>query len=343
MLIVVISCSWSRAINMKLCLNLSTDEFLRNFQMHCFEFGVPASCITDLGTQLTASANLITDYLKDSDSKKFFEEQGINKISFDQYFKGCSKLGSMVEICVKLTKRLIYGSIKNNIVSIRDFEFLLSQVAHIVNRRPIAFKDSLRDSEDPSVPDPITPELLIRGYDLVSINVVPHLHDFDYNDPDFDHPSLKVKDSYSKLRRVRSNLKQIYHSEFIGELIGHSVSEKDKYKPVKHKLIDKGTIVLLKEDFTKPQNYPMGIVKNIVKNDMCEVTAAVIRKGSNREIVKRHSSTLIPLLETNNVDFNSENESEDRSDKNISSSKPKRKAAIKSAELTKQILVDNFN
>ena len=107
MLIVVISCSWSRAINMKLCLNLSTDEFLRNFQMHCFEFGVPASCITDLGTQLTAAANLITDYLKDSDSKKFFEEQGISKISFDQYFKGCSKQGSMVEICVKLTKRPI--------------------------------------------------------------------------------------------------------------------------------------------------------------------------------------------------------------------------------------------
>ena len=135
----------------------------------------------------------------------------------------------------------------------------------------------------------------------------------------------------------------MYHSEFIGELIGHSVSEKDRFKPVEHNLISKGTIVLLKEDFTKPYNFPMWIVKDIIKNEMGEVTAAVIRKGSNREIVKRHSSTLIPLLDSN-LDFNSEPDSNSHSvpDVNISHSTPrvKRKAAIKSTALTRQILND---
>ena len=70
--------------------------------------------------------------------------------------------GSLVEVCVKLVKRLIYGSIRNNVPSYFDFDFLVCQVVYLVNRRPIAFKEALRDN-DAEVPDPITPELLIRG------------------------------------------------------------------------------------------------------------------------------------------------------------------------------------
>ena len=156
---------------------------------------------------------------------------------------------------------------------------------------------------------------------------------------EFDHPSLIVKSNFDKLNKVRSNLKEIYHKEFIGSLISHSVSDKDRFKPVKHNLINKGTIVLLKEDFTKPHNFPMGIVKDIVVNDLGEVTAAIIRKGSNREIVKRHSSTLIPLLDSE-IDFNSEDNSVPKANIANESGRIKRKAAIKSADLTRQILND---
>ena len=59
------TCMWSRAINLKLSLNLTTKEFLRSFQLHCFDFGVPQFCISDLGTQLTAGANTISDHQPD--------------------------------------------------------------------------------------------------------------------------------------------------------------------------------------------------------------------------------------------------------------------------------------
>ena len=77
---------------------------------------------------------------------------------------------------------------------------------------------------------------------------------------------------------------------------------------------------------------------------MGEVTAAIIRKGSNREIVKRHSSTLIPLLDSE-IDFNSEPDSDNNNSvpkANIANERCriKRKAAIKSADLTMQILND---
>ena len=64
-----VTCMWSRAINLKLCRDLSVKDFLRAFQIHCLEYGLPEYCISDLGSQLVAGSNLIADYLKDPQSQ----------------------------------------------------------------------------------------------------------------------------------------------------------------------------------------------------------------------------------------------------------------------------------
>ena len=48
-----------------------------------------------------------------------------------------------MEICVKLTKRLTHGAIKNNVLDFRDFEFAIAQTIQLVNRGPVSFKESL--------------------------------------------------------------------------------------------------------------------------------------------------------------------------------------------------------
>ena len=213
--------------------------------------------------------------------------------------KGNSALGSMVESCVKLTKKLIYGSIRNNILDFRNFEFLMFQVIHLVNRRPIAFKEALREVDlNTSFPDPITPEILIHGYELVSVNVVPELQRApNTDDESFTiEPAEKVRNSYKKLQKVRSNLIDLYHSEFIAKLMQQAVAVKDRYSPVKHTALQRNDIVLIKEPFHKPSQYPMGIVKDIVTNDLGEVTGATVLNGKTHEVTKRHVSNLIFLL-----------------------------------------------
>ena len=298
--VLCITCVWSRAINLKICINLSTKEFIRAFQLHCLEYGVPQHCISDLGSQLVSGAKIISEFMNDIESQKFFRELNVDPVTFEQYFKGNSQLGSMVEICVKLTKRLIYGGIKNNILSFRDFEFIIFTTIHLVNRRPIAFRDCLRDSEI-DVPKPITPENLIRGYDLVSINLVPELHgDGDDWVPSGDPVDL-VKMNYTKLQKCRNNLITLYNEEFLGTLIKQATNKKDRFKPKVHEPIQIHDIVLMKEAFTKPANYPMGIVKDVEINSLGEVTGASILKGSTGELVKRHSSVLIPILTRNEM------------------------------------------
>ena len=332
-----VTCTWSRAVNLKICKDLSLKEFLRNFQMHCFEFGLPEQCISDSGSQFQAGANVILDFLNDPETQFYFEKNNIKNFKFDQYFKGHSELGSMVEICVKMVKRLIYGSITTNVLLYEDFEFLISYVIHIINKRPIAFKEALRDAAD-DIPEPITPEHLIRGYELNSFNIIPNLHEEEEQDKNFSLSS-KIEDSYHQLRKVRIKLLNIYQNEFLKNLISQAVDRSGRYRPVTHHEVKIGDIILLKEPNQKPNHYPMGIVKKVFKNNLGEVTGALILKGKTREMVKRHSSTIIPLLEENSSDVNVvDNGSQGNAKIKI---KKKRKAAEISEQKTRNILLND--
>jgi hypothetical protein len=153
---------------------MSAQEFMRAFKIHCLQYGLPQYCVSDLGTELVAGANIVQSFFNDPQSKQFFEEKVVESIRFDQFFKGQSQLCSIVESCIKMVNKLIYSSIKTNILSYRDYELLIYNMIHIVNRRPVAFKEALKDG-DIDVPEAITPELITRGYQLVSINTLPQL------------------------------------------------------------------------------------------------------------------------------------------------------------------------
>ncbi|XP_068247877.1 uncharacterized protein [Palaemon carinicauda] len=294
-----VTCLWSRAINLKICLSADTRDFLKAFQLHMYEFGIPEFCISDLGSQLTAGSRIIGTFLNDFETLAFFEENDIKPLKFEHYAKGNSSLGSLVESCVKMVKKLIFSSIKNTVLDYQDFYFLICQTVHLINKRPIAFKDSLRDACIDNVENPITPECLLKGYDLVSVNIIPELQNSSSDDTNWVPGSSAiddVKDNYYKLRQARNRLVEAYHSEFLATLINQAVDKRDRYRPVNHKTLAVGDIVLLKEDASKPSTYPLGIVKKTEVNHLGEVKAARVLKGKSREVVYRTTDSLILLL-----------------------------------------------
>lgn len=77
--------------------------------------------------------------------------------------------------------------------------------------------------------------ILIKGYDLISQNIVPELH----RDPDHDpswQPAAGPVDSmrkcYIQLPKVTCNLVDQFHEKFLDTLISQSVDRKDIFKPV---------------------------------------------------------------------------------------------------------------
>ncbi|XP_018025685.1 uncharacterized protein LOC108681191 [Hyalella azteca] len=294
--ILCITCLWSRAINLKLSLDLSVKEFLRAFQKHVFEFGLPHLVLSDSGSQLIAGSKIISKVLQDPEVEAYCEASDIKITSFQQYPRGCSALGSLVESCVKLIKRLLFGSIGNNVLDLPDFDLAVAQITCLVNKRPVAFKETLRDSSI-SLPSPITPEALLRGYVLHSPLVLPHVSEAP-DDPEWV-PSMEaadlVRENFAKLNAVRRKLVDKYNSQFIPSLITQATSKKDGFRPVKHKVLGVNDLVLLKEPNQKRYNYAMGRVTEVTLNHLGEVTEVSVLKG-NGGTVRRHVTSLIPLL-----------------------------------------------
>lgn len=299
MWILCFSCLWSRSINLIICPDLTVKSFLRAFQEHVFEHGLPCRVFSDLGSQLVAGGNIVTDFLNDADTTLYLQEHGITFSGFHQYFKGNSELGSLVEVCVKFTKRLIFGAIRNMVLNFFDFQLLIIQTVHLVNKRPIAFQEALREGCLVDVPSPITPELLTKGRELTAVGVIPALQGAPDADPDWqqrDSAMGVMRKEFSKLRKAKESLVSIYNGEFMQNLISQAVDKPNRYAPVNHERLKLGDIVLLKEPHTKCYNYPMAVVKELTVNDSDEVTGVVVMKGRTREFVKRHVSAVIPLL-----------------------------------------------
>lgn len=113
-----------------------------------------------------------------------------------------------------MVKRLLFGSIKNHVLSYADFDFIVCHTVHLANRRPVSFKEALREGNANEVPELITPEQLIKGYELTSLNIIPELQGIPDDDLEWQadlNSSQHIKDEFRKLRKVRNVLLEKYH------------------------------------------------------------------------------------------------------------------------------------
>lgn len=341
-----ITCLWSRAVNLLICPDLTLKSFLRALQIHVYQEGLPALIFSDLGSQIVAGAKIVKEYLNDPETLRYLNNNGIERFQFDHYFKGNSSMGSLVEICVKFVKRLIYGSVRNNVLLYDDLCLIVHHTVHICNKRPIAFKEALRDDKNSELPSVLSPEILCKGRELVSLNIVPALQPDPENDREWSSnmgSSDQLRKQFDKARKVRMNLIKTYDTEFKKSLIDQAVASKDKFKPIRHDLLKVNDIVLLTDPLLKANHYPMAVVTSTIQNSLGEVTNVIVRKGSTREFLKRHVSSVMFLMRPDHDD-----DSEIKvNDNNCQTSPPvaacpKRVAAVTSRQRTMNLLGQNL-
>ena len=143
---------------------------------------------------------------------------------------------------------------------------------------------------------------------------------------------------FHKLKKVRSNLEKLYRDEFVSNLLNQSTDRRDRYSAKTHIALKVGDLVSIRDKFSKPFDYPLGIVLKVETNDLNEVTSAHIRKA-NGEIVRRHVDNLIFLTESpSNKDTSDSVETIDAVDNlPIPLKRKKRVAAQKCEELNRAL------
>ena len=64
--LLIITCMFTRAVDLKIVTDLTTEQFMRAFQLHGFQYGIPEICITDLNKQIKNTLN--TPYIKKTEN-----------------------------------------------------------------------------------------------------------------------------------------------------------------------------------------------------------------------------------------------------------------------------------
>ena len=342
----IVSCLFSRAINLKICRKLDVHEFLRALQLHTHEFGMFQDCLSDLGSSFRAGANSTKAFLSDPETQVFLASNGIREVSFEHYAKGNSSLGSLVESAVKQTKFMMQKAIGQKVLDYFSLEFLVSQAVSLINKRPVAFKEQLGSLTLSEVPTCITPEMLLYGSECPTVNLIPSLQPVEEEYTPNRTPDLS--EEYVKLRESRSKLISTYHSDFLVNLISQAVDKPGRYTPVVHKAVSVGDVVLLVDPHLKQYRYPMGRVLRVETNSLGESTSATIRMANTKEEVYRHTSSIILLIPHENLTVSTVGE--DLSSKTVPRGgvgepterirPPSRTAAIKAKERLKALQGD---
>ena len=307
--VLVISCFWSRAVNLIVCRHIDKDSFLRALQLHIFEHGLPSVIVSDNGTPIVAGMKQTIEFLNDPLTLEYLHDHNIQSLSFHPFPAGASELGGFVEALVKQVKRLVNSSIRNQVLSYFEFEFFIARAKMLINKRPIALQSSLNKFDsDVSAVGVLTPEMIVKGRDIAVLNILPPLHgESELSDRDFilDNNQQIIRDRFQHLRHVSVNLDKLYQNEFRSNLFHQAIDRKLRYKQRIHTELKPGDIVSIKTINSKPFNYPVAVVVAVEMNDLGEVVAASLRKA-NLEIVRRHASDIIFLAESGCVPVSSD-------------------------------------
>ena len=205
---------FSRAINFKICYKLDVSSFLRALQLHIFQWGLPEKVLSDLGASIVPAGNIIKDFLKDQECQKFLQINNINGPVFEHVFVGAKHLQGICEIGVKMTKKLIFGTIQKKVLPLQDFEYVVEQTISLVNKRPICFKEGLRNYDPNEITfEPITPEIILKGYYVTDLNIEPGLQPEQLGTWE-KAPIDSIRTSYEKLRVCRQKLIDLYKAKF---------------------------------------------------------------------------------------------------------------------------------
>ena len=292
----IFTCLYTRAVNIVIAKDCTTETFLKCLQSHTYEYSYPSFIMCDQATNLGSAKNILENFFNDVDIRDYLNEHKIKDLKYHIVPSKAAFMNSLSETMIKQVKNLIFKSIGNKVIDYFDFEFLINRIKYLINSRPIGIKDTLTNDTDSPI---ITPNLLIKGYEPMTLLTVPSLHLQDgkeqIEDPDWQPGPIKYDKYLNKMRKVKEALDKIYYNEFLYNLSKQATDKKERYTNKQNIKLSEGDLVSIMIPQCKRAKYPMGIITKITCNENDEVTQAKVRRSSGDEI-DYHVTNLILIL-----------------------------------------------
>ena len=270
--ILLFTCMQIRAVHLELVTSMDTEALLRSIRRFIARRGKPRAFYSDNGRSFRLAAKEITvlnQIFNHQDIPTRLRQDGIEWLF---QVPRAPWWGGLHERMVRTVKEALRAAMFREKLSQDTIFTILVEAEAVVNSRPMALV-----TDDPSDPLPVSPAMMIQGYDG---GMDPYPGDIG---------ELTVNEAQARWRR-RLHLKTVFTQKFIGNYI-QALRPRQKWHEEKPSL-QTGTLVLLEEP-GKRLNWPLAKVIDTHPGRDGHVRSATLRTKSG--IKKRPVQKLIPL------------------------------------------------
>ncbi|XP_050298577.1 uncharacterized protein LOC126737642 [Anthonomus grandis grandis] len=268
-------CMVTKAVHLELVSSLSSQAFLACFKRFISRRGCPATIFSDNGTNFSGASNQIKEVYDTLKSQQTQEQLtaffSCHEIQWQFIPPFSPHWGGLWEAAIKSTKHHLRRLIGNQNLTFEDFSTILAQIEAILNSRPL-----LPLSADPLDLTCLTPGHFLVGSPLVS-----------YPEPNVSSIPENRLDRWQRL----SQIQQFFWTRWTKEYLNNLQNRPKWMSPVPN--IETNDLVLLKDENTKPLDWPLARVVDTLPNKDGKIRLVKIRTKNG--IFTRNITKLCPL------------------------------------------------
>lgn len=259
-------CFSTKAIHLELVTDLTKDAYIGALRRFIARRSKPCLMFSDNGTQFVGAKNEINNFLKFNSNSlsEVIADEGIQFKFIPAY---APHFGGLWEAGVKSFKYHLVRVLGASRLTFEELYTALVQIESILNSRPLTPL-----SPDPNDLTPLTPGHFLVGRPLTAL------------------PSPRVEDvnsnrlqRWERVEQLRQHFWARWHKEYVSEL-----QQKSKWQSTSG-CLNRGAMVLIKEDGLPPMKWLLGRVQNVHSgidgvNRVADIltTKGVIRRAFNK-------------------------------------------------------------
>lgn len=270
--ICIFICFTTRAVNLELVGDLSTDAYLLALKRFVSRRGKPSHIFSDNGKNFVGLMNLFSKFLSKC-SQNIIDYATSQDIKFSFIPPYAPHFGGLWEAGVKSCKHHLRRVVGNLHLTYEEFNTVLTQVEAVLNSRPLSPM-----STDPHDYQPLCPAHFLVGRPLTA----PVCEDLTDNSP---HSLSR----YQRVEQIRQHFWSRWSTEYISEM-----QTRTKWKSRQADL-KPDTLVLIKDDHAPPLKWCLGRIINTVPGS--DGVARVADIQTEKGIIRRAFSKICPLWE----------------------------------------------
>ncbi|XP_076661018.1 uncharacterized protein LOC143364711 [Halictus rubicundus] len=270
--VAVFICFSSKAIHLEVVSDMTTEAFIAALKRMIARRGVCKNIYSDNGTNFIGANNELTELSRVlNENEKIRQFLNDKEISWHFMPALTPHFGGLWEAAVKSFKHHLKRVVGNELFTYEEFATFVTEIEAVLNSRPLT-----PISSDPNDPEALTPGHFLIGTALTSIPEV-----------DLTMTSNNKLSKWQHIQKVKQDFWTRWSKEYINQL-----NVRAKWAKGSH-IINKGTIVVLKDNHLPPSHWNLGRVEEIHPGPDDVIRAVTVRTING--VYKRNVKQLAPL------------------------------------------------